>query len=116
MLDFVNDVFIGELLFNITKYMQFADRKEFYKHAYQKADELMKKLKEYHNILVASIQSKQNISPLSSDAYKRYKTLAQHEKIACLITEDDLKHVEMLYARMKTLPEESKDYSPEELA
>ena len=34
LLDYVNDVFIGELLFNITKYMQFADKKEFYKHAY----------------------------------------------------------------------------------
>ena len=53
---------------------------------------------------------------MSSDAYKRYKTLSQNEKIACLITEDDLKQIEGLYARMKTLPEESKDYSPEELA
>ena len=51
LLDFVNDVFIGELLFNITKYMQFADKKEFYKHAYQKAEELMKKLREYQSIL-----------------------------------------------------------------
>ena len=34
LLDFVGDVFIQELLFNITKYMQFTERKEYCKHAY----------------------------------------------------------------------------------
>ena len=85
---------------------------------------MMKKLREYHSILIQTLQSQKagasgsgtGGTAISHDAYKRYKTLQQHEKIACLITSDDLKYIETVYAKMKTLPEESKDYSPEELA
>ena len=78
----------------------------------------MKKIREYHNLLMRTLQQNRSTasSPgLSSDAYKRYKTLAQHEKIACLINNDDLRQIEMLYKRMTTLPDESKDLSPTEL-
>ena len=44
LLDFVGDPFIGELLPNITKYLLFAERKEHYKHAIQKAGETLSQL------------------------------------------------------------------------
>ena len=41
LLDFVNDAFIMELLPNITRYLLFAERKEHFKHALQKAGEIV---------------------------------------------------------------------------
>ena len=93
LLDFVDDIFIRELLHNIMKYMQFTEKKEYIKHAYMKAEEIIKKLNEYFTLLVQTVrasEAKGQSHDLGNDAYKRYKSLAQHEKIACLITQEDL--------------------------
>ena len=41
LLEFVKDPFIMELLPNITRFLFFADRKEHFKHALQKAGEIV---------------------------------------------------------------------------
>lgn len=49
LLDFVNDAFIMELLPNITRYLLFAERKEHFKHALQKAGEIVTQLKRFQS-------------------------------------------------------------------
>ena len=95
LIEFVNDVFITELLPNVTKYMLFAEKKER-KRALDKATEIIEKqLKPLHmrsqairNNNAGSGDKKQQNSTF--EAYKRYKALPMEEKIACLITEEDL--------------------------
>lgn len=49
LIEFINDPIISELLPNLTRYMQLVEKKEYYKHAIEKATEIMKILKEYQN-------------------------------------------------------------------
>ena len=47
MLAFVNDAVIGEILTSITRYLFLAEQKEHYKHALQKAGEIIKLLSQF---------------------------------------------------------------------
>lgn len=47
LLDFVNDAVIGEILTSITRYLFLAEQKEHYKHAFQKAGEIVKLLSQF---------------------------------------------------------------------
>lgn len=95
LLEFVNDVFITELLPNVTKYMLFAEKKER-KRALDKANEIIERqLKPFHMRSQAirnnmAGQNDHKPSHTAFEAYKRYKSLPLEEKIACLITEEDL--------------------------
>ena len=45
LLEFVKDPFIGELLPNLTKYVQLVEHGDHSKHALKKADEILSQLK-----------------------------------------------------------------------
>lgn len=119
LLDFVGDVFIQELFFDISKYMQMTEKRQFYKHAYQKAEDIIKKLREYHKILFPHPSSEKTSDKEAHshqvENYKRYKSLSQMEKLACIINDDDFKAVEHAYAKMTKLPPTAGSFTPAEL-
>jgi hypothetical protein len=88
----MNDPIISELLPNLTRYMQLVEKKEYFKHAIEKAQEIVRQLQEYQAKsraakLHASYVANQ---PDRSMAIKRYRTLPLDEKIDCLLGKSDL--------------------------
>ena len=121
LIEFVNDVFITELLPNVTKYMLFAEKKER-KRALDKAIEIIEKqLKPLHMRSQATIknnnagQTEKKQQNNTFEAYKRYKSLPMEEKIACLITEEDLASISQGLERMQKLPKDHDKISANEL-
>ena len=118
LLEFVNDVFITELLPNVTKYMLFAEKKER-KRALDKATEIIEKqLKPLYsrsqaliNNMTGGAQRKKN----GDEAYKRYKSLPMQEKITCLITAEDLASIVKGLENMQKLPHDHEKMSANSL-
>ena len=120
LLEFVNDVFITELLPNVTKYMLFAEKKER-KRALDKATEIIEKqLKPLHSRSQALINNMvgnqaQKKSNIGEESYKRYKMLPMQGKIACLITADDLQSICKGLENMQKLPPDHEKMSANSL-
>ena len=119
MLEFVNDVFITELLPNVTKYMLFAEKKER-KRALDKATEIIEKqLKPLHSRSQALINNMggqaQKKTKAGEESYKRYKTLPMQGKIACLITAEDLQSICKGLENMQKLPPDHEKMSANSL-
>ena len=129
LLDFVKDPFITEILPNITRYLLFAEHKEHYKHAFQKAGEIVTQLKRFQsdaqthiqmrrqteNSLTLAAQNSNDHTSSSSTAIRKYKTLQFFEKISCLIIDDELKAIEAGYKEMCAMPANESEMSKEEI-
>ena len=100
--------------------MLFAEKKER-KRALDKATEIIEKqLKPLHmrSQAIRNNNAGQNEKKQLSntfEAYKRYKSLPMEEKIACLITEEDLASICQGLERMQRLPKDHDKISANDL-
>ena len=108
LLDYIKDVFIGELLPNITRYMIFAEKQEHSRHAIHKAGEVITQLKQLsaeakeHLKIHGTILEAPDSIFHPSNALDKYKTYGFAEKILCLIVDEELAAIEKSYAEMQS--------------